>query len=342
MELKLSIATESEYREINDFYNLYNSPKRSFEAFLWEFKQCPPEESIYVIARAGEEVVGIQAIVPVFFEQGEGIMKTGKAEDTLVAPHYRGKGLFKELYLYAEEAVKQRGYSAVWAYTKAVKPYASIGFQVHHRHYQTLVVKDVFTAYSYLASKDPEASILKRLKILLLCTYASMARLRAFTQSKRALVRISARSGSKQIPPTDAFFQIREENYLHDRIARNPYYFEVRVVEVELGGSLQARFWMQYNQEGIAYLVHEEYDPECSDFLAVYKALVRHLPREVKLLRNWVYPWNPYFNQQKEAFAASGWVFLKMGIPIVFKPINGNTAELSDFLFTRLTTEGMS
>ena len=93
------LAIEEDYSMINDFYNRIHGLNRSIDEFYWEFHNCPFGKSIYVIAKDGDKIVGTNCVIPIdLIYSDNSIIKSGKSEDTLVDPDYRGQNIFNNIY----------------------------------------------------------------------------------------------------------------------------------------------------------------------------------------------------------------------------------------------------
>ena len=93
------LATAADYENINVFHNRIDKPNRSIEQFYWEFRDSPNGPSIYVIAEDGNQIVGTNCVIPISLIDSNGkVYKSGKSEDTLVDPNYRGQNIFNTIH----------------------------------------------------------------------------------------------------------------------------------------------------------------------------------------------------------------------------------------------------
>lgn len=124
---------------INAFYNdpairtaagAKGAVPRSAEQWSWEFAASGLPPTGYGIATSGNRIVGIQAYIPLTMRfAGERVL-TGKDEDTLVHPDYRGRGILDRLYELIIERAEQGGVAMLWGFTNtAVRPLLRNGFR---------------------------------------------------------------------------------------------------------------------------------------------------------------------------------------------------------------------
>jgi len=87
---------------------------RSLEEFRWLVEDNPAGKATLFIAIQGDEVVGMQSMIPYVFVQNGRLIHTFKSEDTLVDKNLRGKGIFSKLY---EMVHAHAGDKLVWGMT---------------------------------------------------------------------------------------------------------------------------------------------------------------------------------------------------------------------------------
>ncbi len=139
------VATEEDYKSINDFYNRLHNSDRSIEQFRWEFHNGPVMTGIYIIAKDTEKdtVIGSQAVIPINLVTANGeIILSGKSEDTLVDPNYRGKRIFNNMYEMLFDECTKAGINYIWGFTTAKKPFLKMDFEIPWSHSQTLIVNN--------------------------------------------------------------------------------------------------------------------------------------------------------------------------------------------------------
>src|ERR1035437_8870639 len=124
-------AKEDDYKKINDFFNKIYSANRTIEQFYWEFHNAPAGRAIYIIAEDDGKIIGTQCAIPIYLENsiGEKIL-SGKSEDTLVDPLYRGQNIFYKLYDVLFEKCLENKIKILWDFTTAYKPFKKMGFEI--------------------------------------------------------------------------------------------------------------------------------------------------------------------------------------------------------------------
>src|SRR6202012_4903342 len=94
------LADNADTDRINHLYNKVYKSNRDRLKFDWEFNASPAGKAIYVIAECEGEVIGTQCVMPYFIiTQDNQKMLSGKSEDTLVSPKFRGRQVFENMYL---------------------------------------------------------------------------------------------------------------------------------------------------------------------------------------------------------------------------------------------------
>jgi GNAT superfamily N-acetyltransferase len=165
------VATENDYQAINDFHNRLYQKNRTIEQFRWEFHDCPARTGIYIIAKDTEKntVIGTQAVIPIelITDKGE-IILSGKSEDTLVDPEYRGKRIFNNMYEMLFDECTKAGINYIWGFTTAKKPFRKMNFEIPWDQAQTLMVNKIIPAYKYFSSLNAKNSFKDKIKILAL------------------------------------------------------------------------------------------------------------------------------------------------------------------------------
>ncbi|MEO0473125.1 MAG: GNAT family N-acetyltransferase [Bacteroidota bacterium] len=164
------LADESDYQNINNFFNRIYGTNRSLEAFYWEFHHCPHGSAIYVVAEDDGKVIGTNCVIPIdLITADQHIIRSGKSEDTLVDPAYRGQKIFYRIYEFLFEKCREANIQVIWGFTSAKKPFRKAGFSVPYDHKQSIAVHRPFRAYRYLASLNKKNRLIDKVKILGLC-----------------------------------------------------------------------------------------------------------------------------------------------------------------------------
>jgi len=134
---------EKDKKELNELYNLVTGRSRTVEKFEWEWLATPEGwGSMWLLEDTDEgKIIGHHGLIPIKFSYFGSPILTGKTENTMMHPHYRGKGIYypfevkfceeaKERFqlLYTTWAVAEHGnirlklgYAIVGRYAKYVK-----------------------------------------------------------------------------------------------------------------------------------------------------------------------------------------------------------------------------
>lgn len=126
--VEISRVSLSQAREFADFHNSYYGTKRKGEHWIWQYKTYAPDKAVFATIRDNGTLIGTQAMMPVYMRIGGKRILTGKSENTLLLPAYRGKNLMEELYEYAIKLCKEKGFEFIWGFTPAIKAFRKFGF----------------------------------------------------------------------------------------------------------------------------------------------------------------------------------------------------------------------
>lgn len=345
-------ASVGEYEEINNFHNQVDGKRRSLEAFMWEFEQNPFGDSIYVIARHGDKIVGTNALIPICFSNGSRQkILTAKSEDTLIDPHYRGQKIFEKLYEVLIKEAKNACISAIWGYTPAVKAFQRIGFSIPFVHSQSLMVFNPFSAYKYLSLKNEKNSWFDKLKILGLSFYALKRKGSIETGN------VVYKKYEKEIPGSIKNLQEkmmslnrgmhtidRSSEYISWRILNNPYLLKPTFHTFSIENKTVVSAISAQNKEGICYLSDFLFDPELD--MKTTRSILRNLASQIFragaiAIRNWHFSHNSLNILERSIFSSAGFVLIERGQSFVWLPLSPDTPDFSKFHLTRLSTQGL-
>ncbi len=124
--IKYRAAQSQDYRGILNLYNRMYSTNRSLSDFTWSVSDNPAGQGIIIIALSGDDVVGVQSLLPYLFLKNGIEILTYKSEDTLVNSDYRGHGVFREMYRLAFELSKGK---LIWGITDRNKIFNSVNMK---------------------------------------------------------------------------------------------------------------------------------------------------------------------------------------------------------------------
>jgi N-acetylglutamate synthase-like GNAT family acetyltransferase len=350
------LATENDYQNINDFHNRIYQKNRTMNEFLWEFHDCPFGKSIYVIATDEGKVVGTNCVIPIVLANSKGeLVLTGKSEDTLVDPEYRGQEIFKNIYDYLFNACTKNGIKIIWGYTTAKKPFEKIGFQVPFDHQQSLLVKDIFNSYRYLSALNQNNRLKQKAQIFALCVLSKLKCWKGNVIIQKPKVKIFEvdkitdkvadliESIIKKNP--ELFYIYQSKEFQQWRIYDNPNFHKVHTFSAyDSNDKLVSLIVLNSNPNGVAYIIQSSFDNSISDnekvkiLMYTYKSIFK---RGIKLIRNWHFNHNPMNREEIEIFKKANFIIYNRGISFVWKEINSTELNPHDFALSRVSTQGV-
>jgi GNAT superfamily N-acetyltransferase len=123
-------VTHNQITELVSFHNRFYGSRRKPEHWLWQYSLYEPRKVVFSIAKDKEKIVGTQAMMPIYMRLGHRVIMTGKSENTLLSPEYRGKQVMENLYEFAVKNCQKSGIELIWGFTAATKAFAKFGFDV--------------------------------------------------------------------------------------------------------------------------------------------------------------------------------------------------------------------
>lgn len=349
--VKYRIAEVDDDEKINEFYNRIYQSNRTIEQFKWEFRKGPFGSSIYVIALDGDKIVGTNCVIPfeLVFQDGRKIM-SGKSEDTLVDPDYRGQRIFQNIYDFLFEKCKENGIEVIWGFTAAKKPFKKLGFQIPYDHEQTLAVNKIFKSYAHLSSLNSKNGFVEKFKIFGLCCYSKWSQVINFKKLRSVEVKkyVPEETSAADLLQEcleknyECFGMLQSDEFQKWRIFDNPYYPQVESFSVFQNGRLVALFEANI-QHGICFIVQSLFSPDLSNkeksevISSITKAL---FARGAVLIRNWVFDHTAINRNEKEVYKMANHIHLNRGIGFVWYNLGGVDIDPKHFYLSRLAAQG--
>ncbi len=127
-KIEFRLATSKDAQDMVDFHNSYYRTRRKPEHWLWEYETYEPEKAVFVFAKDHDKLIATQAMIPIYMQIGSECVLSGKSENTLLLPTYRGTAIMQSLYEYAVENCIDRRMQFIWGFTDAVKAFRKFGF----------------------------------------------------------------------------------------------------------------------------------------------------------------------------------------------------------------------
>jgi hypothetical protein len=139
--VKIRGIADSDKERVFSLHNETYHDSRSPEDWLWEYKTCYPESSVFVIGEVEGHIVGTQGMIPILLNIRGQERLTAKSENSLLKRSYRGGTLFQEMYDLAMTMCRERGICCVWGFTTATKVWRDkLRFSVYENAVQTYVL----------------------------------------------------------------------------------------------------------------------------------------------------------------------------------------------------------
>lgn len=347
-----SIAKESNYEEINNFYNKYKNINRTLKQFYWEFHNAPAGKSIYVYAKDNDLVIGILCVIPInFITKNNKRVLSGKAEDGLVHPDYRGKGILNKIYDVLFEECKLSGINIIWGFTNIMKPFIKLGWEVPFSYTHSLFVIKPLRTYNLILKQNFFLSIKDKTKLFLLCYGLKL---------KNSLIHKEVDLNDyyiieeKNIDVENLITSIWEKNhfsyiehskeYLEWRIYKNPYYEKVLTFSLyNVNGSLQGVIYINYLNDGRAFIIESLFAPILkteiiSSFIRNVNTLLQR--KGISTIRNWIFSHIQYSKQEQKYYKNAKFFNLRKGGYFVWKKLNDVDIEPNEIYLSRIASEG--
>jgi hypothetical protein len=150
---------DSEIDEVVSFHNASYGDERTSKQWIWEYRSNYPNLSVFTVLRADNKIVGSQGMIPIYLDIKGQTCLSGKSENSLLDPKYRGGDRFKKLYDLAMSLCQARKMSCVWGFTSATRVWKDkLGFSV----YEDAIYRSVLI----LSPREFVSSILHRKNII--------------------------------------------------------------------------------------------------------------------------------------------------------------------------------
>lgn len=348
------LANSDDYERINAFYNRIHKANRTLEQFRWEFHNGAFGPSIYVIAEDDGKIIGTNCVIPIDLITSENqIIRSGKSEDTLVDPEYRGQKIFYKIYEFLFEKCAEANIRVIWGFTSAKKPFEKLGFKIPYDHQQSLAVNQVFKSYKYLSSLNPKNKFTDKVKILGLCLMSkvkSLGKLKPGKSSYRIEKVDKIVSGiddlilKNQMLLAGSFAINQTPEFQKWRIYDNPNYFKTHTYGVYRDESLIALILFNSHANGVAYVCQSTFLPDLSNSekVKILKSASGMLFKEgIALIRSWLFKTNPVNIEEISTFDNAGYTVLNRGIGLVWKEMDEIDLDPEKFLLSRIATQGV-
>lgn len=349
------LASTTDYYNINEFHNRIDKPNRTLDQFYWEFSDGPIGSSIYVIAEDGDKIVGTNCVIPINLIDSKGnLIKSGKSEDTLVDPNYRGKNIFNKIFEFLFEECKKQGISIIWGFTSATKPFEKIGFDVPFFQQQGLAVNLVLESYKFLKMLNPKNKTKENFKILVLCVFSKLKFKLNITndsldynfseiEEKTSISEALIHSNLESYPNSFAIHQnVTFQNW---RIYSNPNYFINNTFVFKDGqDKIIALFETNTSKDKVCYINQSSFHIEINkkDKIKMTRMVTNCLFKKGnKMVRTWLFKTNELNKIEIQFYDKAGFFHLNKGIAFVWKKMDDIELSAEDFYLSRIASQGI-
>lgn len=349
------IAEEKDFIRINDFHNRIYSSNRTMEQFYWEFLDCPHGKSIYIIGEDDEKIVGTNCVIPISLtDSNNKTILTGKSEDTLVDPEYRGQNIFYNLYQVLFDKCIESNIKVIWGFTSAIKPFKKLGFQVPFSHQQSLAVKSIHKSYKYLSGLNQRNTLIDNLKILSLCAvsklrisfYRKTDEVKNFHVSRHEITSDIEKLIIENLKIRKGAYAIKQSvEYMKWRVYKNPNYYKVHTFGFyDSNKNLKAIIVANSNPRKVAYVIFSVFNPSMSqkEIVSMISYMTKELFKEgVDLIRNWHFNHNSLNINETKSYRKAGYNHLNRGVGFVWKELGDYQIDPVGFYLSRIATQGV-
>lgn len=348
------LAKESDYEKINAFHNRIYKSNRTLEQFYWEFHNCPFGKSIYVIAEDDDKIVGTNCVIPIeLIDRNNRKILSGKSEDTLVDPDYRGQKIFYKIYEFLFEKCREANIDVIWGFTSAIKPFTKLGFEIPFNHLQSLSVNHISKSYDYLKSLNPSNKLLDKFKILGLCVFSKMKGIDQFKKSNSEYTinenqrEVKGVDGliSRNLSTAEVLFAINQSSQFQNwRIYDNPNFHKVHTYRfLNKDQETMALIVFNSHPNQIAYVSQSTFHPALKPDEKTHilqHATGRLFSDGIHLVRTWHFRTNSLNRDEIETFNSSGYTVLNRGLGFVWKELRNVNLNPNNFFLSRIATQG--
>jgi len=354
--VKYRLAEEKDYININAFHNRIHASHRTLEQFYWEFHNCPFGKSIYIIGEDGDRIVGTNCVIPInLVDSDNQIIQTGKSEDTLVDPDYRGQNIFYDLYQLLFEKCIEHNIKVIWGFTPAYKPFKKLGFDIPFEHQLSLAVNKVKDSYKYLSGLNENNKLPDHLKIFGLCILSKLkltfkvnnSVLEKFKISKKEIFEgVTDLIQSNLTLNKGSFAILQSPEYQNWRVYQNPYYYKVFTFGFyDKNDVLQGLIVINSSKNKVAYVCHSTFHAGLSreETTAMITYSTKTIFQEgIILIRNWQFNHNLFGKNEIEFYRDAKYKILDRGTGFVWKKLGEVNLSAEGFYLSRMATQGVN
>ena len=127
-EIEFGLATSRDALDMVDFHNSHYGTRRRSEDWLWEYQTYEPAKAVFTFAKDGGKLIATKANMPVHMKVGTECVLSGRGENVLMLPSYRGTALLPSLDEYLVKNSIDRGMQFLWGLGPIPKVAQKLGF----------------------------------------------------------------------------------------------------------------------------------------------------------------------------------------------------------------------
>ncbi len=115
--------------QINELYNLVFSRNRAINEWGWEYMENPIHESFIYVLEDNNKIIAHFSLLPILLRYEGRAILSGKTENTMMHPEYRGRGLYKIFEKKCIQEAHRRGIILPWVtLSAATKTHIRAGY----------------------------------------------------------------------------------------------------------------------------------------------------------------------------------------------------------------------
>ena len=350
------LAEENDYPAIVEFYNKFHpTSKRDLKTFLWFYTQGVYGDCVFIVAFVEEQLVGFYGVIRIVVTTASGEkLLTGKCEDALIDPEFRGKNILKGLIAKVFEESAKVGIVALWGFTALREAFIKIGYEVPYKNSQSIAVGSFFTAYKQLDKPSGNNNLKAKLKVAGFCAYA-------YLKQKTAIPKASLKAFERKdtIPVTQKVDQLlaavlKEYPNLF-AIEQTPEFQKWRIYDNPNFKDIYTVSYFNQNQElvglvvynlslaPVAYITQATFHPTLSHTIAA--AMLAAADKKVfakgfGMIRNWQFTHNPLNKKEVQIFKMANHLFLNKGICMVWRELQPGKLNPLNFYLSKIAAQG--
>lgn len=357
MDLEIREVTPSDVEKAISLHNAAYGDKKKPEHWIWEYKGGYPDSSVFTIIEDGDLIIATQGMIPIYvYVRGKRVL-SGKSENTLLHPKYRGKGLLQNLYEFAVSLCQIRGMEFIWGYSSSIAAIKALR-KIRFLAYGSLMYISVSTIGPRLALsgvREENVGAVKRavrsLVVLLLWVYSSIFRVMCWGSDTGLSVRDRL---ADQQDLADLYERLRnrypdlihidlDERYLQWRIHDHPI-FKYRTYFVYEGDLLRAYAFVNMHDKRRVYLTDFTFETHSAGKFLLQKVLGQLRTEGVGAVVFWGNKQNPAMNRVFGLLQSFGFLRRKDPTHVVLRNLSFEDGEalldMANWYLNGLWTEG--